>query len=225
MKRRYILVTIQEFWASEQTLKSNRVTSFPLSHSSPFKAVCSRFSEHHSASLYVKDKLCLILSQVQGRSTPGGRYTHKQICASTKTKHLVTASECFYTQPGPLSLTNAERQVSRQRRCACEDSAESKRYEIFREKQYFSLAFSESFLWVQAEGLWTYSVLLYWRSKSVMGVLCWIFTSGKQHIIFLHYYTAVYYQLTNTKSNSNIAVLYKHTSNQVCKYWQCHNIL
>ncbi len=56
-----------------------RVTGHLISSLS-FQPIQSHVLQILWASLYVKDKLCLIPSQVQGHSTPGGRCTQANMC-------------------------------------------------------------------------------------------------------------------------------------------------
>ncbi len=56
-----------------------RVTGHLISSLS-FQPIQSHVLQILWASLYVKDKLCLIPSQAQGHSTPGGRCTQANMC-------------------------------------------------------------------------------------------------------------------------------------------------
>lgn len=74
-----LMLHLSQYMRSRPVNKLLRATGHLISFL-PFKPIERNVLQILWASLSVKDKLCLILSQVQGHSAPGGCYTQANMC-------------------------------------------------------------------------------------------------------------------------------------------------
>lgn len=96
----------------------------------PFKPIESNVLQILWASLSVKDKFCLILSQVQGHSAPGGRYTQANMW-KYKDKTLSDSIRVLWYTAWPTLLSQCKAAGK-----ACRDGVSVRTVQKTREMKY-----------------------------------------------------------------------------------------